>query len=372
MKKVLLSFVAIATLAFAGQGDYKSELTATVGGVKTEGNLDLENQLNLGLRFGVYVEDKFFDMVEAGFERASSVDYDNSNEDTNINRFFVDIVKEYDLSKKTALYSLVGVGYENYRNPQFDNDDDGFVQYGVGVKQWITDQFALKAEVRHGITFDGDNNLFYNLGFVVPFGKKVQEEMPMKSEPVVVAKKPEPKPVMVKKVPKDDDKDGVINANDKCPNTPEAITVDAMGCPYDDDHDGVINEYDQCMTTPAGRVVNESGCMYVVELHVNFETNKADVASDYDGKIQEVVDFMNDNKKYSVVLEGHTDSRGSMKYNQALSERRAVAVKNVLVNEGIATNRISTMGYGETKPVASNNTKEGRAKNRRVEASFNR
>ena len=372
MKRVLVSLVAVAALAFAGQGDYKSELTATVGGVKPEGNLDLANQLNLGLRYGVHVQNKIFDMVEAGFERASSVNYDNSNEDTNINRFFVDIVKEYDLNKQTALYSLVGVGYEDYTNPQFNNDDDGFFQYGVGVKRWITDQFALKAEVRHGITFGGDNNLFYNLGFVVPFGKKVQEKMPMKSEPVVVAKKPEPKPVIVKKVPKDDDKDGVINANDKCPTTPEAIRVDAMGCPYDNDKDGVINEYDQCMTTPAGRVVNESGCMYVVQLHVNFETNKANVASTYNDKIKEVVDFMNDNKKYSVVLEGHTDSRGSMKYNQTLSEKRATAVQNVLVNDGISANRISTMGYGETKPVASNDTKEGRAKNRRVEASFNR
>ena len=393
MKKILLSLVVAISMMFAGQGDYKSELSVTAGGVMPEGNLDLEDQLNLGLRFGVYVEDKIFDMVEAGFERASSADYENSNEDTNINRFFVNVIKEYDLSKETALYGLVGVGFENYRNPQFDNDDDGFVQYGVGVKQWLTENFALKAEVRHGITFDGDNNLFYNLGFVVPFGKKVQEEMPIKSEPVVMPKKA---------TPKDDDRDGVTNANDKCPNTPEAITVDAngcaydndkdgvineydrcmttpegitvneSGCAYDDDRDGVINEYDRCMTTPAGRVVDESGCMLIVALHVNFATNKADVVSDYNGKIQEVVDFMNDNKSYEVTLSGHTDSVGSLKNNQALSERRAVAVANVLTQKGINAKRISSIGYGESKPTATNDTEDGRAKNRRVEASFNK
>lgn len=345
MKKILLSLVIASTLVFAGQGDYKSELSATVGGVLPEGNLDLEDQLNLGLRFGVYVEDKMFDMVEAGFERASSVDYKNSNQDTNINRFFVNVIKEYDLSKETALYGLVGVGFENYRNPQFDNDDDGFVQYGVGVKQWITENFALKAEVRHGINFSGDNNLFYNLGFVVPFGKKAMEEMPMKSEPIVVEKKPEP---VVKAEPKP-----VVEA-----------------APKDDDNDGVINEKDACLNTPAGRVVNTDGCMKVITLRVNFGFDKATIPNSYDPLLNETADFMQANRVYRVELQGHTDSKGTVAYNQALSERRALAAKNALSALGVNEDRISTIGYGESKPVASNETEEGRAENRRVEASF--
>jgi len=81
-----------------------------VGGVKPEGNLNLEDQLNLGLRYGVYFENQFFNIIEGGFERASGVDYKNSTQDTNINRLFVNLVKEYDLSKKNCLVWFSGSG----------------------------------------------------------------------------------------------------------------------------------------------------------------------------------------------------------------------------------------------------------------------
>ncbi len=350
MKKILLSLVVASVVAFAGQGDYKSELSVHVGGVKPEGNLDLENQLNLGLRFGVYVEDKFFDMLEVGFERASDVDYDNSTQKTDINRLFVNLIKEYDLTKDTALYGLVGIGYENYRNPEFDNDDDGFVQYGAGLKHWVTNEFALKAEVRHGITFGGDNNLFYSLGFVIPFGKRVIEEMPIKSEPIVVAKKPEP---VVKKEPK-----------------PKPVIIKEI--PKDDDNDGVMNADDNCLTTPSGKVVDAKGCMKVVRLHVNFANDKSDIAGEYIPRIKEVVSFMNENRDYGVAVDGYTDSVGREKYNLALSLRRANAVANELIKLGIHKSKITVNGYGETNPIATNKTQDGRAQNRRVDTSFSK
>jgi len=354
MKKLVLALVVTSSMMFAGQGDYKSELSFTVGGVKPEGNLDLANQLNLGLRYGVYVENKFFDMVEVGFERASNVDYDNSTQNTDINRFFVDLVKEYDFTKDTALYGLVGLGYEDYRNPMFNNSDDGFFQYGVGVKHWIADRFAVKAEVRHGITFGGDNNLFYSLGFVVPFGKKVHEKMPIKSEPIVVKKVPKP---VVKKAPKP-----VVK--------PQPVVVKEV--PKDDDNDGVFNKNDNCLTTPAGKVVDSNGCMKVVRLHVNFAHDKSDISGEYMPRIKEVVEFMNENSNYSVAVDGHTDSKGSEKYNQALSLKRANAVASELIQRGVDKNRIIVSGYGESQPIATNKTKAGRAQNRRVDTSFNK
>ena len=341
--------MAASTLVFAGQGDYKSELSLHVGGIKPEGNLDLENQLNLGLRYGAYVEDKFFDIVEAGFERASSVDYKNSSQDTDINRFFVNLVKEYDLTKDTALYGLAGIGFEDYRNSQFGNNDDGFVQYGVGLKQWITDEFALKAEVRHGITFSGDNNLFYSLGFMIPFGKRVSEEMPIKSEPIVVVEKPKPVPVVVK---------------------PKPVVLKVV--PKDDDNDGVINENDKCPTTPQGKAVDSNGCMKIIRLHVNFAYDKYDISSQYIPRIKEVVNFMNENSKYTVAVDGHTDSRGSEKYNMKLSLKRANAVANELIRLGVDKSKIVVRGFGETKPIATNKTEDGRAQNRRVDTSFSK
>ena len=76
---------------------------------------------------------------------------------------------------------------------------------------------------------------------------------------------------------------------------------------------------------------------------------------------------MKENAEKRVDLEGHTDSIGTDKYNQGLSERRAASVLNYLTKTGVASNRITTKGFGESKPIADNKTKEGRAKNRRVE-----
>lgn len=348
MKRIILTSLVSASLMFAGQGAYQSELTITAGGVKPEGNLDLENQLSLGLRVGNYVQSDYFDLVEFGYERAGGVDYVNSTQSTTINRFFVNLVKEYEINKKTALYTLAGVGYEDYTNEQFGNDSEAFFNYGVGVKHWVNDDFALKAEVRHAINSDSDNNFLYTVGFVIPFNKKVAE--PVKAKPVIVEEAPqpiaakiEPKPVIVKVEP-----------------------------PRDDDKDGVINQKDLCLQTPMGRVVNDNGCMKVVELKVNFATNQAVIASDYDGKIQEVADFMNDNKSYKVSLYGHTDWVGSLKYNQTLSEKRASAVADALNQLNVGNSRMTVIGYGESKPIVSNETEEGRAQNRRVEAHFSK
>ena len=99
-----------------------------------------------------------------------------------------------------------------------------------------------------------------------------------------------------------------------------------------------------------------------------FDFNKAVVKP---GKGKDVLDgvvkVMKDNPTLRVKVEGHTDSIGSDAYNQRLSEKRAQAVKDYLVREGIDPSRISTVGYGESKPVASNETESGRAQNRRAE-----
>lgn len=344
MKKLLLGVLVTASLLFGAQGDHKAEVMGTISGVKPEGNLDMEDSLALGLRFGTYIEDKFFDMLEFGFERANSVDYEDNRNSTHINRAFVNLVKEYDLSKETALYALAGVGFENVRNAMYENDDDGFVQYGIGVKHWLSDNFALKAEVRHAVTFESNNNLFYTLGFVVPLGQK-GKDIPV-SKPVV-EEKPMPMPrkeikkVEPKLVDNDTDKDGVVNAQDKCP------------------------------TTPKNTVVNKDGCVKVIRLHVNFDFDKYNIKNSENTKILKVIQFMLANPDYKVVLDGHTDSRGAKEYNIALGLKRAQAVANVLVNKGISRDKISVNSFGEEEPIVSNESDEGRAQNRRVDAHFN-
>ena len=389
MKKILISFILLTGLLFAG--NYKYEITPTIGGVMPEGNLDLSDQLSYGLRFGVNV-DSVFDQVEFGYERSDNVDYDNSTQDTDISRYFVNVIKFFPLNNKLSLYSLMGLGYENLSNDFADNDDSGFFNYGLGLKYMVTDRFALRAELRHAIKFDhGDNNLFYTVGFVIPFGKKAEPAAPT---PVV---KPTPKPVVVVgdddhdgvnnnqdlcpntpagvKVDKkgcelDGDGDGVVDSKDMCPNTRAGVKVNSKGCELDSDGDGVVNSEDLCPNTPAGNVVNSDGCVKVIHLHVTFDTNKADISNEYMMQIRKVANFMNINKNYKVILEGNTDSRGSEKYNLKLSLMRANAVSDALEALGVDPARITTKGLGESNPVASNKTKEGRAQNRRVDARF--
>ena len=106
-----------------------------------------------------------------------------------------------------------------------------------------------------------------------------------------------------------------------------------------------------------------------VELDVKFDFDKAVVKEESQGDIKALADFMSQYPSTTTVVEGHTDSVGTDAYNQQLSERRANAVRDVLVNQyGVGGDRVNSVGYGESRPVADNATAEGRAINRRVEA----
>ncbi|MVW75243.1 OmpA family protein [Pseudomonas sp. R-22-3w-18] len=106
-----------------------------------------------------------------------------------------------------------------------------------------------------------------------------------------------------------------------------------------------------------------------VELDVKFDFDRAVVKPESYGDIKNLADFMSQFPQTTTVVEGHTDSVGSDAYNQGLSERRANAVRDVLVNQyGIGGERVNAVGYGESRPVADNATADGRAINRRVEA----
>ncbi|MFO7816922.1 MAG: OmpA family protein [Thermodesulfobacteriota bacterium] len=174
----------------------------------------------------------------------------------------------------------------------------------------------------------------------------------------------------------DADKDGVVDANDRCPGTPAGAQVDKYGCALDDDNDGVINLYDECPNTPAGVKVDAVGCevkvpesivLLDIEGEALFEVDKAEISSGYYKKqLDELADFMLEFPDAMAMVEAHTDSTGPAEYNKKLSEKRAEAVKAYLVNKGIDAGRISAVGMGEAHPVADNDTFVGRRENRRA------
>jgi outer membrane protein OmpA-like peptidoglycan-associated protein len=184
----------------------------------------------------------------------------------------------------------------------------------------------------------------------------------------------------------DNDKDGIADADDKCPDEAEDEDKfeDEDGCPDEDnDTDGVPDDKDKC---PAEKEVyndfeDEDGCpdegkallevtesqLTIVE-KVHFAVNSDKIVGKKSFKVLDaVIKIMKANPKMKLRIEGHTDNQGSRELNMDLSQRRAEAVKKYIVDGGIKENRLKAVGYGPDKPIADNDTKEGRAANRRVE-----
>ena len=184
----------------------------------------------------------------------------------------------------------------------------------------------------------------------------------------------------------DSDGDGVYDHLDKCPGTPKGVEVDEFGCPkitdtgdysdYDDDGyeddvkidsdgDGVYDDQDQCPNTPRGAIVDFRGCWVVKG--VKFDYKKWNIKPEFNSNLNNIVTVLKNNPGLKVRIEGHTDNIGSEKYNLDLSQKRANAVKNYLVGRGINSLRITTAGFGFSRPIDTNETSEGRALNRRAE-----
>lgn len=177
--------------------------------------------------------------------------------------------------------------------------------------------------------------------------------------------------------PLDTDKDGIYDYCDQCNNTiPEARNyVDSLGCPLDIDNDGVYDYEDLCPTI-AGVKANK-GCPEIKrEIRnllnkamsgIQFENGKATIKPTSYKILDDIAQIFIDNPTYIIEVQGHTDNVGKYDYNMDLSDRRARSVRKYLIDKGVPAARLTAHGYGPDMPIADNNTKEGREKNRRVE-----
>lgn len=190
----------------------------------------------------------------------------------------------------------------------------------------------------------------------------------------------------------DSDLDGVFDHLDRCSGTVINVPVDIHGCPLDSDDDGVADDQDRCADTPVGAKVDPRGCLEQVvkkveqpikkpivkpapkpapaphlELMVLFRTGHAELLAGNEPEFKRGTDFIKRYPGARVVIEGHTDSVGPDAFNLTLSEKRAVRVSQELTARlKQDAPDISVKGYGETRPIADNETQQGREKNRRV------
>jgi len=132
----------------------------------------------------------------------------------------------------------------------------------------------------------------------------------------------------------------------------------------DSDEDGIFDNKDLCPSTPKGAPVNQYGCWTILDLEFDFD--KATIRKGVESALDSSVKILNDNPYLNIQIEGHTDNKGSEIYNLTLSNRRAETVQNYLIMQGIKPHRLSLIGLGESTPITSNDTDEGRQLNRRV------
>ncbi len=190
--------------------------------------------------------------------------------------------------------------------------------------------------------------------------------------------------------PTDSDGDGIPDGLDRCPDTPKGVAVGQDGCPLDSDGDGIPVYLDDCQKSPQGAKVLPNGCALTGDCRrprpgeqvdaqgcavdknfilkgVKFEFDSDRLTAEAKLILNDVAETLKAYPNVSVELEGHTDGIGSDAYNLGLSERRANSVKVYLEGRSVVGSRMAPVGYGESRPIASNDSEEGREENRRVE-----
>ncbi len=323
---VLFLFLAGGAAAEMRAG--AASISPMIGGYVFDGEQDVDNALTYGLGIGYNLTERWG--VEAAFNYVNA-DFETGNREMNVSLGRLDALYHFNVTDRFVPYLAAGVGGINFNPDGAKSDEDALVNYGVGVKYFLTKNIALRGDVRHVISFDETySNLLYTAGLSFFFGGE--------KETVAAAPAPAPKPAPAPApapAPKDSDGDGVYDDADKCPGTPAQARVDRRGCWV---LRGVLFDFDKATIKPEGRPV-----------------------------LDEVLVVLNNNPSMRVNIQGHTDSMGSDAWNQKLSERRAAAVLEALVSAGIEPARLTSKGFGEGMPAATNETKEGRALNRRVE-----
>ncbi len=382
MKKLIIGacLLSASVAGFAGEGEVKDRSGAY--GMINWTNADFDVARNLGDQdtFGTNIGWMFNKnwAIEGHYAYFDDLDKTGSRDEPLTGRFDLEsygvdfLYNDTDWlgSTTTSPFLKFGLGRYNvdagggaspYLIPS-QLEENEYIKLGVGIQHFASKHAFVRAGVDFldGDTDFGDDKLLY-VGFGYFFGSTEYDSPAVVKEPV--------------KAPKDSDGDGVIDANDRCPGTPAGARVDSYGCPLDSDGDGVYDYQDACPNTPAGAKVDEKGCRVkleekvVIDMRLNFDTNKAAIKPGMVAEISKVAEFMRQYPDVNAEIQGHTDSVGAASYNKSLSQRRADSVVNYLVsNFGIAASRLSGIGYGEANPIADNSTAEGRAMNRRAEA----
>jgi OOP family OmpA-OmpF porin len=314
-----------------------------VGYTWTDSDRLLDDDIHYGASFGKHLTDKWSLQLTAytgdfnGQVSGNSESRSGSNVgDATLSGGSIDLMRVFGRANRVSPYLLGGIGMQNTNYEGSKGDENVTASVGAGL-MW--DLFRsgdgsrtvqLRPEIRARYDLQQENNQLDTLAQIgIAFGWG-----PPIPEPVVEAPPPPPPPPPAKCA--DTDNDGVCDEADKCPGTAAGVKVDSVGCPMEQ------------------------------TLKLLFDFDSAELRPESITELERVVKFMGDVPFAKALVEGHTDSKGSDAYNQALSDRRAKAVFDYLSSRGVDPARLSSVGKGESAPIADNATDEGRQENRRV------
>lgn len=270
-------------------------------------------------------------------------------------------------NSKIQPFIFIGTGFSDYRADKFYRGEplvvegsDWIGNAGLGASYMITDFFGVNYTLNYAMTnhdkrdgvSSGKNDQFmqHSVGVIFNFPSKKVDFI-------------------------DSDGDGVADSRDECSDTPLIAIVDGKGCPKDLDKDGIADYIDACPDVFG--IGSNKGCPEIQqETHdildhavhgVQFETGKDILLESSYANLDEVAQIMKDHPEYKLKINGHTDNVGDPESNMVLSQARATSVMRYLEAQKVEVSRMIATGFGETQPIDSNETAEGRAKNRRVD-----
>jgi OOP family OmpA-OmpF porin len=345
--KILVSSLAVVGLALAAtntlaDADQPWHITGQIGGVKLDSDRNTrDNDVWWSVGFGRFFGNNFsvdleYDEFSGTFRDAATAVPGASYDQWKLSN--TGLMARYHIGDGNVRpYIAAGFGFQKHRNV-LDEGTSVAPSLGIGVQGKLAKHMSARAQLLWRYDNDGSSlpqhrsygDYIYSIGLSFDFGGKEPPPPPPAAPPPPPPPPPNP----------DLDGDGVPNERDKCPNTRPGAVVDLDGCEVEAviELEGVYFDFDKATIKPEGKVV-----------------------------LNEAAALLQKHERVVVEVAGHTDSTGSEEYNQGLSERRANAVKDYLTQQGVTATRLSARGYGEGQPVASNDTKEGRAENRRVE-----
>ena len=385
----MLAVAGVSTQAADVGGPVKGQLyvipSATF--MSEDADADVDSHVAPGIGFGAQLTDRWAMELQYTDAEADVTSAIVGASEADVTSQRLDAIYDFGrlLDSDWRIHGVGGLGRIDYEFDSGDEQENDFFNLGVGLSTAITERLSIRGDARLFVLNDESSEAIPSTTVALKYVMAGPvTEMSGDADGDGVRDRDDACPTTAPGVnvdaqgcALDSDRDGVPNASDACPRTPAGVSVDSRGCALDSDRDGVPDHLDACPDTPRGDEVDARGCTIEeeevvserIELNLEFDFDSDDLRASHFPEIDRVAAFMEKYPKTSAQLEGHTDSRGTEAYNQALSERRAYAVRDYLIDKkDIDPRRVTAVGYGESKPTATNDTDTGRQRNRRVDA----